>query len=373
MTNLAELLISRTLRQLQRVATKAEVPIERLRELALGQEPSMAELRPLADALRVPLQELVATPSKPQEHVEFLFRNTASLADSAIVGRLARTVGSTIELIKDRRAMRPDWRHAFAPAESSLANAEANAAVFRTVFCDNDQLSPLINLPERAADRMGAFIFVIRNSHIDGASAYLDGIPYAFVSARFKARMLFTLAHELGHLVAHHGDEEFATVDASIEKPVPFGGPDDEAYANSFASALLMPRMAVGIALRSIRKIGRITSDQIGDIEIGYLARIFGLSFWAAARRCEGLDLLPRGGAYALNQELIKHYGSAEKRGDELGLPSRANIVFPPIPKVLLDAAVSSVKSGELSVGKAANMLGLSVSDLFSANRPTAH
>jgi hypothetical protein len=81
-----------------------------------------------------------------------------------------------------------------------------------------------------------------------------------------------------------------------------------------------MPRVAIGIALRSIRKIGRITSDQIGDIEIGYLARIFGLSF----RRREDLDLLPLGGAYALNQELIKRYRSAEKRGDELGLPRRS-------------------------------------------------
>ncbi len=76
MTKLAQLLISRTPRQLQRVATKAEVPIERLQELAQGQEPSMAELRPIADALRVPLQELITTPSEPQEHVEFLFRKT---------------------------------------------------------------------------------------------------------------------------------------------------------------------------------------------------------------------------------------------------------------------------------------------------------
>jgi Zn-dependent peptidase ImmA (M78 family) len=334
----------------------------------------MAELRPLADALRVPLQELITTPSEPQEHAEFLFRKMGGpAAESTTVVRLARTVGSTNELLKDRRAMHPGWRGAFAPAESNLASAEENAAVFRSIFCDDDQLSPLINLPQRAADRMGAFIFVIRNTNIDGASAYLDGIPYVFVSARFKGRMLFTLAHELGHLVVHHRDQEFATIDADIEKPVQFGAPDNEAYANAFASALLMPRVAVGIALRSIRKIGGITSDQIGDIEIGYLARIFGLSFWAAARRCEDLDLLPRGGAYALNRELIERYGSAEKRGDELGLPSRANIVFPPIPKVLLEAAVSSVKSGEISVGKAANMLGLSISDLFAANRPRAH
>jgi hypothetical protein len=163
MIKLAELLVSRTPRQLQRVATKAEVPLERLQELARGQEPEVAELRPLADALRVPLQELITTPSEPQQHVELPFPKTGALADSATVGRLARTVGATIELMKDRRAMRPDWRGAFAPAESSLANAEMNAAVFRRVFCDNDQLSPVINLPQRAADRVGAFIFVICN------------------------------------------------------------------------------------------------------------------------------------------------------------------------------------------------------------------
>jgi Zn-dependent peptidase ImmA (M78 family) len=43
--------------------------------------------------------------------------------------------------------------------------------------------------------------------------------------------MLFALAHELGHLVAHRGDEEFATIDVDIEKSVQRGGPDDEAHA----------------------------------------------------------------------------------------------------------------------------------------------
>jgi Zn-dependent peptidase ImmA (M78 family) len=373
MTKLENLLTSRTSRQLQSVAKRSEISKERLRELAQGQEPSMAELRLLAEALRVPLHELITTPSRPEEQVELLFRKTGPLADSVTTGSLARTVGSTIELIKVNHRVRPDWRGAFVPSESNLANAERNASIFRTLFCADDQLSPLISLPQRAADQMGTFIFVIRNNDIDGASAYVDGIPYAFVSARFKGRMLFTLAHEIGHLVAHHYSDEFAVIDGDIENPYSSGAPSDEAYANAFASALLMPRAAVGITLRTIRARGRITGDQIGDIEIGYLARIFGLSFWAAARRCEDLDLLPHGGAYALNRELIDRYGSAEKRGDELGLPDRADIVFPPIPKVLLDAAVSSVRSGEISVGKAANMLGLSISDLFAANRSTTN
>src|SRR5205085_974958 len=114
-----------------------------------------------------------------------------------------------------------------------------------------------------------------------------------------------------------------------------------------------------------------VKSDQLGDIEVLLLSRIFGVSFVAAGRRCEDLRLLPRGGAQSLNDWLKKEFGSAEKRATSVGLPDRPQIDFPTFPKQLLDAALHGIRAGNLSIGKASSILGLSISDLLSLNEPT--
>ncbi len=105
------------------------------------------------------------------------------------------------------------------------------------------------------------------------------------------------------------------------------------------------------MALKKVREIARSADNQLGDIELLYLARIFGVSFLAAARRCEDLSLLPRGGAASLNEALLKNFGSAEKRADQLKLPPRPKIEFHPVPQALLASAVDRIRAGELSIG----------------------
>jgi Zn-dependent peptidase ImmA (M78 family) len=222
---------------------------------------------------------------------------------------------------------------------------------------------------------MGVLLFVIDMRDVDGASAYFDGRPFIFISRRFPPRMLFTLAHELGHLIAHHDPSgEFAVIDDQEDEAElrPAGGLD-EAYVHAFASALLMPRASVGIALKKIRELTKSTANELGDIEILYLARIFAVSFAAAARRCEDLALLPRGGAASLNEALIKQFGSAEKRAERLKLSPRPRIDFPAVPATLLRSAVEKIRSGELSIGRASAILSMPIADLLAANAPTAH
>jgi Zn-dependent peptidase ImmA (M78 family) len=216
---------------------------------------------------------------------------------------------------------------------------------------------------------------VIKNSKIDGASAFIEGLPFVFVAERFPPRMLFTLAHEIGHLVAHHDPAaSFAVLDTDEECS---GGKKrknaDEFYAHAFASCLLMPARGVGVALQKIRSMQSQTQDQVGDLEILLLSRIYGVSFHAAAKRCEDLSLLPKGGAASLAEAITKKYGSAEKRAEQANLPPRSRIDFPQVPEPLLLAALERVRAGELSIGKASAVLGLSISDLISANAPSTH
>ncbi|MGI8568647.1 MAG: ImmA/IrrE family metallo-endopeptidase [Methylocella sp.] len=79
--------------------------------------------------------------------------------------------------------------------------------------------------------------------------------------------MLFTLAHECGHLVAHHNPtESFAVIDETTDEEGPSNPKrtNEERYANAFASALLMPRASVGIARKKVREMAKITQDVVG-------------------------------------------------------------------------------------------------------------
>src|SRR3982751_2269 len=102
--------------------------------------------------------------------------------------------------------------------ERNYAEAEANASIFRAVFFGGDKLSSLLSLPKIAAVNIGILLFVIKNSKVDGASPLIEGLPFAFVSERFGPRMSFTLAHEFGHLIAHHDPStSYAVVDNESE------------------------------------------------------------------------------------------------------------------------------------------------------------
>lgn len=362
-----------------RLSSRSGLAMDRLRALAQGAEPTLKELRLLADALRVPIVEFA--PRSAHEREADLLLRRAPVSGRPVQGialsALSRRIASSADLLRgSARGYGPWWFTEFRREDNSFESAEHNAAVFRSLFYNDDHLSPICSLPSVAVERMGVMVFVIRSSDIDGASAYFDGIPFVFVSTRFPPRMLFTLAHEIGHLVAHHdARESFAVVDETTDPEGLQGvrkGPE-ELYADAFASALLLPPAGVGVALKKVREATNVSGDQIGDLEIAYLARIFGVSFWAAARRCEDLKLLPRGGAASFNEKLIREFGSAEKRADEVGLPPRREIQFPAVPQPLLLSVVESIRAGDMSIGRGAAILGLSISDLMAANSPTAH
>lgn len=351
---------------------RTKLPSERIEQLLKGETPSMAEIRAIVDALKIRVEDLREMTGTAERSLQLLFRSAAvggkDVPEQAREA-LSRRVANPMSLLKDGMtvtALASDFKR-------GTGHAEWNAQQFRRLFCQNDQLSPLLSLPRVAVDASGVVLIIIRNNSVDGASGFFDGIPFVVVSSRFPARMLFTLAHELGHLVAHHDPSQpSALIDQETEIDAPQATSSATAIerdANEFASALLLPAQAVGIALKAIREQGGTAkSADLGDVEINYLARFFGVSFWTAALRCEALSLLPRGGAYALYQEIKDTSGTPEKRADEAGLPPRAKIDFSVISPALLASAVRQVRDGELSIGRAAELVGSSISDVVNAN-----
>src|SRR5262249_26769155 len=156
---------------------------------------------------------------------------------------------------------------------------------------------------------------------------------------RFPPRMLFTLAHELGHLLAHLAAASDAIYADEAPEDESYRGSSPrtklERYANRFAAALLLPKQGVGVALRTIHDTFSRRSADLTDVDILYVSRIFGTSFQVTANRCEQLTLLPQGGAISLYEELKARHGNPEKRADDLGLPARERFWIPAVPQAL--------------------------------------
>lgn len=369
MDALRQLLQSRNRAKDNQLTAHTGISRERISLLEISAEPNLNELRVLADHFRVDLRDLLPTNPRHQSF-GLLFRSGGKSVDEVTSSALSRRIGYSIELLNERVAPR-SWIDEFRGEGKTYSDAEHKAEAFRNLFVGGDQVSPLHGLPEIAMKAMGVLLFLIRTSHFEGASAYVQGLPFVFLAESFGPRMLFTLAHEIGHLIGHHDpDQNFAVVDTQTEKRSLASKNATEFYAHAFASCLLMPKSGVGLTLRKIREMQKGSDKELGDLEILLLARIYGVSFYAAARRCEDLDLLPRGGAISLNETLTKKYGSPEKRAEAANLPPRANVRFPRMPAALLKAASEKVRSGEISIGKASSILGLSIADLLTANAP---
>jgi Zn-dependent peptidase ImmA (M78 family) len=362
---------------LGKLSSESGIPLARLQGFLGQDEPTLSELRKLASALKLKLSDFV-TNNEARDRAQFLFRQTISttkkVPKTAFIDNYSRKIAYSLELLGNSWSGHK-WISDLKIENATFEEAERSAEAFREMFLEGDLISPLFHLPTTAIEKLRVLLFVIPERFVDGASAVVNGFPFVFVSPRFAPRMLFTLAHEVGHLITHRGStEEYAFLDLEGETgKIRRSGQKWEYFADVFASCLLLPPAGVGIALKKIRELVKATDDNIGDIELLYLSRIFGVSFQVAAVRCEDLGLLPRGGAVSIYEKLVKAHKSPERRAEEVNLPPRPKIEFPAVPKQLLDAAVDKIRTGEISIGRASAALNLSISKVMSRHAETTH
>lgn len=357
------------------LSKKSGLSIERVEVILGGGELSLAELSALAKALGIKASEF-AKKSDQAARTELLFRKSApnTMKSWESVRRISDQLSNCLQFTTPL-FHKLQWLEPFKPAAETYDEAELLADKFRALYYREDLVSPIFGLPKLITEELAVLLFIVPEEGIEGASAIVGGRAFIFLSPRtFKPRMLFTLAHELGHLVAGHlQGSEVACIDAADTLgTLSRSRAKSEQFADAFASALLLPAKGVGIALTKLREVLK-TSGSLGDIEILYLARIFGVSFEVAARRCEDLQLLPNGGARSLYEWLVKEHGSPEKRADSLGLPARPDIEFSSVPSELIDVAIEKIRTGELSIGKASSMLRMTIPQLYDYNANTLH
>jgi len=354
---------------LEELAKKSGLNVDRIQGfLNESIEPTMSDIRKMSKALKLSVDFLTSDESKYAD-VAVLFRKAVKNDSERLkADKVSYMVGNSFKLLQNMQLedkllpLFPQGR------ENNSANARLLASMFRQIFCNGDFFSPLLHLPEIVSKELNCILFIKDlGQDIDGASAIVKSVPFIFISPRFEPRMLFTLAHELGHILAHHDrGEDFVKFDHDISafRNSKMG---DEAFANLFASELLLPEEGVGVTLKSIRSSLDL-KGHIGDLEIILLSRIYGVSFEVAAHRCEALKLIPQGGARSLYEEIIKVHKSPEKRAEEANLPERPKIEFPKVSSTLINSAIRKVYAGDISLGKASELLSLSIADIIHYN-----
>ncbi len=348
------------------LAKKSGLEEARIAEIINGsKEPFMAEVRAIARALKVRPEFLMAE-DNVYESVNTLFRENINSNLNPVYDKISYMLTNAVNILSGSYSVE-NIHAAFPEVSNDYEGVLKIATIFRQKYFNSDFVTPLLNLPEIATEQLNCVSIVTEiGKSIDGVSAIINDIPFIIISPRFKPRMLFTFAHELGHIIAHHGDKEnFAVVDDYKLFSRKRG---QEIFAHAFASEILLPQEGVAYTLKTIRDLLSIKGDHFGEIEILYLSRIYGVSFEVAALRCENLGVIPQGSAISLYESLIKEYGSPEKRADQLGLLERPDIVFPAISRNLMDTIIEKINSGDLSLGKAAELLSIPTADIISYN-----
>lgn len=368
-------IVAATLRALSlqphEIASRTRLVPERVREILDGAPVTASELRALSRGLKLSMRAFTPAGSlatSPALGARFRAPGVADSEREPTLDRLAGFVDAALKVLPARQRL-PDWLNQFGlQGPESYDEAERLAVQLRALIYPGEIDSPAIDLPQRLRMLDGLIVSQLKNSKYEGASVAAGGYLFVFVSPRFPARMLFTLGHELGHIVAHHSLQS-----AHLDLASNIGSFRNraEGFADAFSSAFLLPAQAVGGSLQAIRRHIGATGDAIGDVEILILARLHGVSFDVAARRCEDLDLLPEGGAASLSAHLRKQHQNPEKRAEALNLPPREPVQFDAVSPVLMKYVHESVASGITSPSWIADRLNTSIESIYETHAST--
>jgi Zn-dependent peptidase ImmA (M78 family) len=226
-----------------------------------------------------------------------------------------------------------------------------------------DDVSPVYDLAHIVPTKMNVLVFSVEQPAIESACAFVGGLPLIIVATDLGFEQLSACSRELGHLLAigsrlNAFNDAHITPRRRLDSSCRRGPP--EYFATNFAIELLIPTPGLVVALRRVRELLKVKNRALGDIEMLYLARVFGVTFLDVARKCERAQLLPLGGAAVMMKFLDEKFGGPECRANDLGLPDRPGIAFPLAPVSFLSTLKNRIAAGEFSLAQAADALGTS-------------
>lgn len=194
-----------------------------------------------------------------------------------------------------------------------------------------------------------------QNDLLSGAAITHRSFPLIFVNSEFsQPRSLFTLAHELGHVLAGHADDPI-TLDRELSSST-----DTERMANAFAASYLMPENRIR---QEIDERGRRVST------LAYITYVLGVSYESLIYRlhnlrlinAEGRDKLKAVGWPQLSAHLDNRELSDALSRDQIGRLQYRGTTKPGRrpPALLLQRAWDGYEKGIISITPIAGLLSV--------------
>jgi Zn-dependent peptidase ImmA (M78 family)/transcriptional regulator with XRE-family HTH domain len=205
-------------------------------------------------------------------------------------------------------------------------------------------------------DVFGADVAVIAlDAGFDGLAASSDDAKLIVLgTSQVPSRQRFTLAHELGHLLA--GDDQGVHLDRDVYDKAQAKDPS-EMRANSFASAFLMPEDVLRAA---------VGQDGLTEPGFAMLACDLKVTPSALAFRLRELRLIDSGTCDRYKSLSAAKAAMIAGRGEELAQRvARSNTPRP--PGLLVRDAYAAYETGATTLRPYANLLGVDVNELRQA------
>ena len=271
---------------------------------------------------------------------------------------------TALEAAKRYSTMRGDlaslgWPQPWRPVSSNSASgtyAQQGRALARLALAQVTEASRSVgdaDLPGMTEAVFGADVaVVVLDAGFDGLAASSDDAKLIVLgTSQVPARQRFTLAHELGHLLA--GDDQGVHLDRDIYDRAQAKDPS-EMRANSFASAFLMPEDVLRAA---------VGPDGLTEPGFAALACDLKVTPSALAFRLRDLRLIDSGRCDRYKSLSAAKAATIARRGEELAQRvALANAPRP--PGLLVRDAYAAYETGATTLRPYANLLGVDVDEL---------
>jgi Zn-dependent peptidase ImmA (M78 family) len=274
---------------------------------------------------------------------------------------------TALEAARRYSTMREDlaafgWEQPWRPLEIEIPSgtyAEQGKALAAAALARAAEkgLSPTgASLPALVEKAFGADVGVVAlDEGFDGLAASSDEAKLIVLgTSQVPARQRFTLAHELGHLLA--GDDQGVHLDKDIYDKTQAKDPS-EMRANNFASAFLMPEDT----LRSAVGTAGLTEDSFAALSCELQ-----VSPSALAIRLQQLRLIDAGTCDRYRKTTAAKAAALAHRSDEFARHV-ADASTPRPPGLLVRDAYIAYESGATTLRPYANLLGVNADELRQA------
>jgi Zn-dependent peptidase ImmA (M78 family)/transcriptional regulator with XRE-family HTH domain len=312
---------------------------------------SSLDLSRIADQYDVTVDWLV-TGEEPA--LALAARTTGGQAGAALkAARLYTSMRADMASLGYPQPWRPVEADAFAAGGTYAEQGQKLAGVARDLIVTARHVINMADLPSVVEDVFGVDVAVVGlDEGFDGLAASSDGAKLiVLATSRLPARQRYTLAHELGHLLA--GDDQDVHLDRDIYDRAQVRDPS-EMRANSFASAFLMP---------ADRLRDAIGPDGVTEPVFAELACELRVSPSALAFRMLQLRFVDAGRCDRYKRITAARAASIAGRGDDFARSvAEANKLRP--PGLLVRDAYAAYETGAATLRPYANLLGVDVDDL---------